>query len=141
MTRQEYYDLLVRSAGDGTFPSYNMEQGVCEYRSNDKLHACAIGVLIPAPKAKTIIGTLNSIALSAGTTNAKGLTMLDIIAPYCPEGMSIKDLRTVQQVHDEWAFDCDGDAAHWQGRFFIQALNNLDVFVNVRRFEPLETSV
>src|SRR3990167_5046998 len=47
LTVKEYYEHLVSSAIDGTFPSYNKK--VCMYHmlDGDKQKACAVGIAIP----------------------------------------------------------------------------------------------
>jgi len=108
MTRQEYYDLLVRSATDGTFPSANKD-GECLYRYEDDkgvVHRCAVGVVIP-----------DRINVS------KYESMLpQHITEHFPEGMSSVEMRCVQSIHDE----CAGDP--WEPKKFIKLLNLSYVF-------------
>lgn len=99
MTKREYYDLLLRSCDDGTFPSGDLDG--CYYRGVGNKR-CAVGVLIPDD-----VWASWTIA----STNLNGLTVFDLDARLkrynvsfdfnaVVEGLNINDLRDVQKAHD-----------------------------------------
>ncbi len=114
MTKQEYYDLLVQSATDGTFPS--IEENVCQYRTGS--HKCAVGLLIPEDKYY------------------KGLEGLDVYhasvsrVVEVPEGLTIKNLTIVQVCHDNLAFD-----QSWNAEEFLNDLNKLQFFQDIKQHD------
>ncbi len=113
MTKKEYYDLLVRSATDGTFPS--VKGNVCQYRKGS--HKCAVGLLIPDDKYH------------------KGLEGIDVYHDLVkevvevPEGLTIKNLTLVQVCHDNLAFDQE-----WNANDFIIKLNKLEFFQDIKQY-------
>lgn len=115
MTKREYYDLLVKSAHDGTFPSF--EWGKCLYRNADGSKRCAIGVLIPdeayRPEYESCAAAWNLERLLTG--------------PWCgymPEGLDCMDLTTIQGIHDHHAVN----GTRWKPEDFVRELNRLECF-------------
>ncbi len=114
MTKQDYYNLLVKSATDGTFPS--VEENVCQYRKGS--HKCAVGLLIPEDKYH------------------KGLEGIDVYneevssVVEVPEGLTIRNLTIVQVCHDKLAFD-----QIWNSEQFIDNLNKLEFFQDVKQHD------
>lgn len=115
MTKQEYYDLLVRSARDGTFPSYNGSS--CRYRLNQHASCkqrCAIGLLIDDENYdKTIEGL--------GIYNSE----IEKVVKY-PEGLIRSDLCDVQAIHDDLS-----KRELWSASVFVRELNTLSCFADV----------
>lgn len=109
MTKQEYYDLLVKSAQDGTFPS--VKEGKCYYRLGDR--KCAVGLLIPDHQYHE--------GLEFRSAKQLPLDSLQI-----PEGMSLVDLSEIQYIHDKISY-----YLYWDYQTFITELNNLPVFDDV----------
>lgn len=112
MTKKEYYDLLVRSASDGTFPAIN---GVtCMYRKNETANCpqrCAIGLLIPDEKYCPEIE-----GLQVDSIIEKGLVTI-------PDGITCEDLSIVQACHDKYA-----KRIIWPANEFIQEIDDLECF-------------
>ncbi len=110
MTKKEYYDLLVKSATDGTFPS--VKGNVCQYRKGS--HKCAVGLLIPKDKYH------------------KGLEGVDVFHDLVkavvevPEDLNINDLTRIQECHDSLAF-----YPNWNANEFIILLNKLPCFQDI----------
>lgn len=113
MTKQEYYDLLIESTTNGNFPCY--EENKCVYRSS-KGQRCAIGLLISDEKYHEKIETLN-------VNQEPVWTRVEF-----PDGLDRKDLYCIQRTHDVVA-DC------WDRTLFIQSLNKLDCFKNIKKVE------
>lgn len=119
MTKQEYYDLLVKSASDGTFPSYSSEERKCMYRKDGTANCkarCAVGLLIPDCRYK----------VRHEWTAIEDLK--DVIE--LPEDMTIADLYAVQNAHDRVS-----TATHVFAFCFVLRLNELDCFKQVRKQE------
>lgn len=119
MTKREYYDLLVKSASDGTFPSGAPMD--CRYRDDGTPGCpkrCAIGLLIPDEKYVEEMEGRNMLVLGHSYPNA--VTM--------PDGLTVEDLGSVQRLHD-FAFD-DGD---WLSDEFLAGLDKLPCFQDFAR--------
>ncbi len=113
MTKQEYYDLLMRSAGDGTFPSVDAE-GTCLYRGpNGK--KCAIGVLIPDEK------------YTPHLEGQRAVEVLHLCGTSAPAGIEWYDLCKIQRDHDGLARAC------WHADSFVASMNSLPCFADVAR--------
>jgi hypothetical protein len=121
-TKQEYYDLLVRSAYDGTFPSIGDDR-TCRYRedySPDCKKRCAVGLLI-------LDEDYSKITESAiGSWPWERLKIIHI-----PNGMTIAELSEVQKCHDYTRPYRDGFAPD-----FVEKLNKLECFEDVIKTEP-----
>ncbi len=115
MTKQEYYDLLVKSATDGTFPSIN-QNGCCVYRLGNK--KCAVGLLISDDKYNEVLMEGKDI------THQEVQEVVDL-----PEGLSFLDLKQIQDCHDDQAFN-----PKWNSGSFIIFLNKLDCFQDVKQY-------
>ena len=115
MTKQEYYDLLVKSANDGTFPCINPRHMTCTYRGPDN-KKCAVGILIS--------DELYNPDWDRGLMPVNELPD-DIITKIMPDGMNIIDLRNVQITHDKFL------NRNWSAVEFIERLNALNCFKDV----------
>lgn len=114
MTRQEYKELLIQCARDGTFPSYEESLGgkkICRYRGpgNKK---CAAGVLIPDDKYTS---EMEGRGIFASFVE-KSIQV--------PEGMLVEDLFYVQQIHDNLVHA-------WDPKVFIEEIEKLPFFKGV----------
>lgn len=117
MTKQEYYDLLIRSALNGTFPAG--DKSGCYYREGnrkDALRCCPIGLLIPD---------------EVYDSGMEGDSILDVVDFFgsvveIPKGLSLKKLQTIQDLHDNL---CIND--NWYSEKFIDRLNSLSCFADV----------
>lgn len=116
MTRQEYYDLLVKSAVEGTFPGWDGRH--CTYRTADGKHRCAIGILIP----DEMYDSRDEGASVNGLDN-------ELIEKILPEDMIVPELLLVQELHDEHAFQ-------WDTSKFIKDLNELRMFKSCKKVSP-----
>jgi len=120
MTKQEYKDLLIKSALDGTFPSVGTyiapngeEKKACMYRGPGG-KKCAAGLLIPDDKFEP---AWNNKKLWGGM-------IIDTIQ--MPEGMTSEDIIAVQQIHDDLAMSNDG--IEWTAEKFIELVNTSYIF-------------
>lgn len=120
MTKQEYYDLLVKSASDGTFPSYVGGDDGCLYRK-DQTPACkcrcAAGLLIPDEQYDP--------AMEGRFVSFKAVRSAISI----PDGMTFEDLCVVQRTHDRIA-------CGWDGTEFVETLDLIPCFADVTRAKP-----
>ncbi len=108
MTKREYYDLLVQSARDGTFPS--IRDGSCLYRGPGT-KKCAVGLLIP--------DELYDREMEHYLVTDFPDTLISRILP---EGLSLSDLSRIQALHDEFY------NSTWNARKFVENLNQLSCF-------------
>jgi hypothetical protein len=124
VTKQEYYDLLVASAYDGTFPSTaGSHINQCVYRGEGRKR-CAVGLLIPDDRYdKAYEGLLATTVFDGG------------LADLIPEGLSIEDLREVQKAHDATATNHLGGVKVWDAARFVRKLNTLPCFHGVVQAE------
>jgi len=116
MTKQEYYQLLVQSATNGTFPSLSAE-GRCAYRGAEG-RKCAVGLLISDEAYRE---SMESLACTAIYDN------FDL-----PKGLNLLDLRKIQMLHDLHA------GPFWSAQKFIKELNTLSFFSDVEKVNPDE---
>lgn len=121
MTKREYYDLLVKSAHDGTFPS--IENGTCCYRLDGGKKKCAVGLLLTDVEASIIS---NSAALLEVIRNHP-----DIDLTHRVEGVDILNLVSIQKVHDQSAHEESSPEAF--ATQFLERLNALPIF---KEFQP-----
>ena len=128
-TKQQYYDLLVKTSAEGGFPSLNTERDACRYRgTNGK--KCAVGLIMP--DEVYCLRMEGQLAMSACELAGN----LDWI----PEGMTPRDLVGIQRAHD-WECqnlifgDADGVVTPWSHARFVANLNNLSCFADVVRQE------
>lgn len=121
MTKQEYYDLLVKSATDGTFPS--MLGTKCRYRGPRPGSKCAVGLLIPDDKYKLSMegGSVRNEVVAANLT--------------IPDEMTIDDLGRCQDIHDIQAQDQTlyPQRFPWTPGRFIDTINTLSCFSDVKK--------
>lgn len=110
MTRQEYYKLLVNAATDGTMPSIAGDQ--CLYRGPEGKR-CVIGLLIPDEKYEEKFECNLVSGLPAS-----------LVAEICPEGMTVRELEMLQEIHDR-------EAWRWSTTDFLRRLNESCVFNGV----------
>lgn len=117
MNKWDYKALLEESAFNGVFPS--IDRDGCSYRKTFEANCisrCAIGLLIP--------DELYDVRMEFKNIN-------DLVEEY-PEleeyikvdGLSIKDLRDIQNTHDKF----DDFCKIWNPNEFIEDLNNLPCF-------------
>lgn len=107
MTKREYYDLLIQSATDGTFPSYNGD--MCVYRGPGKAK-CAVGLLIPDEKYSSY---LEGKPVYLDSIQSK----LEF-----PSNITISDLIDIQGAHDSLA------SKVWNSDLFINKIKSLACF-------------
>lgn len=126
LTKQEYYNLLVKSAYDGTFPSMDGEQ--CAYRLDHTDHCpqrCAVGLLIPDEWYDDL--------MEGNSVPDLDSDHFDLIR--VPEGLDKEDLWQIQRCHDDYAFAVYTQSQVWNGNAFVEKLNNLHCFSNVVKKE------
>lgn len=113
MNKQDYYDLLVVSAFDGTFPSID-ENGLCLYRGPNGTK-CGVGILIP-----------DDIYLP----NIEGEGVRFICEKYdiIPKNMTPMDIIIVQGYHDRTAKYAEFDFIQ---KFLSLINNDLRIFDDV----------
>ncbi len=119
MTKQEYYDLLISSAYDGTFPSVSRHSNStisCRYRGEKPGSKCAGGLLIPDEEY--------SIGFEG-----RSIEQVDVARVVkVPDGMTILDIRDCQKVHDVSTI-----STKWDPQSFISKINNLNCFSDVKK--------
>lgn len=124
MTRQEYYDLLVKSNYDGTFPSKAKDDSQCLYRLDGNPHCkqrCVVGLLIPDEKYTSDMG---GISFCYGRIEILKEFYSDFLAAIVlPEGMGWGDLAALQKIHDGLAW-----SRTWNVKDFVIAVNQLGCF-------------
>lgn len=124
LTKQEYYDLLVRSASDGTFPSLDGD-GSCLYRGPEGAR-CAVGLLIPDDRyTEELEGKVPG-------HNA----VYQALEGSVPAGLTERDLTAVQLCHDDVAagsFDANDRRLPWSADAFVASINALPCFADVAR--------
>lgn len=118
---QSYYNLLVVSALDGTFPGYDSKNDRCMYRVIEDgrcTHRCAVGVIIPDDRYKADL-------------ESKGVGSLPyaLLEDITPVGLCLADLSAIQKRHDSNS----GPDGYFEARTFIGAINLLPCFANVLR--------
>lgn len=128
MTIQEYHDLLVKSATDGTFPSYRVRSDGdidCLYRGEEG-RRCAVGVLIPDELYDP----------SYESTGAWSLPD-PLLETILPDGMTASDLELIQEAHDNcvswWNGFGKSVLQSWDPDDFIARIDELDCFKEVAR--------
>jgi hypothetical protein len=126
MTKQDYYNLLVQSACDGTFPSYDPVQRLCCYRGPGKKR-CAVGLLIPDDKYAVVRKT-EGCSIERLLKDC-GPQVLD-----WPDDMTEQDLNEVQNCHDTLASPFYRPLG-WDARSFVRRLNALECFQDVSQRE------
>lgn len=108
MTKREYYDLLIKSAFDGTFPSLDKD-GICLYRGPDN-KKCAVGLLIP------------DHCYNSCMEHKYARWVHDNFSfQFIPEGLTIENLCRIQSIHDNLAKD-------WDAGTFVSELNAMECF-------------
>jgi len=129
-TKKDYYDLLVRSALDGTMPSYDIERDKCFYRDG-KGHKCAIGVGIPDEEYRERMEAF-------GASN-----LFDEVYELFPKDIEECDFILIQEAHDESSRDALGAIVAGYDTYrlvfaetFVERLNELDYFRSVTQVDP-----
>lgn len=112
MTKQDFLDLLARTSRAGGFPSDN--SNTCLYRTDDG-RKCPVGLLIPDEKY-----CRDMEEKGADELFGRFPELLD----HLPDGMTVADLGTVQDIHDRRSTHRDG----WNHRAFVDSLLALDCF-------------
>jgi len=128
MTKQEYYDLLVQSAQDGTFPSIN-DKHECAYRVPGTKKRCAIGLLIPDNKYISAMENKNCLGgeVYAAFKPVEGLIKI--------QDYLNNDYLRIQRCHDQTACETKKEGF---AQIFIEKLNNLDCFRDVKKYEVVQ---
>lgn len=133
MPTQDYYDLLVKSAYDGTFPSIVREPTSgcqfagsdirCKYRVPGTSKKCAVGVLIPDEKYSSKFETkrCSDPMIIEAMTKVKGFN-----CSLYGTGLYSNDYLDVQIAHDTVACGCE-----WKPEWFIEKINTLKCFKDV----------
>lgn len=120
LTEQQYYDLLVESAQNGTFPSVNADRTFCMYRGEGG-SKCAVGIIIPD----------NEYTKSIEHGSIDALTRIHHLLPKWTLEIDAYNnccyIRTIQKVHDVNALSEEG----WDATEFIKNINNLKCFSGV----------
>ena len=132
MNRQEYYDLLVQKSQSGAFPSRN--ESSCLYLSPEGKQ-CAVGVLIP----KEEFHNFSIERLGQGIDDL--LVWKPELKQYLPTDMRTDELKSVQHIHDQTAWDSKSDGLLWNHQMFVQRLNKSMVFGYVDQVEVSESEV
>lgn len=115
MTRKEYFDLLVKSASDGTFPSVS-DTLSCMYRGNSNASCpqrCAIGVLIPDEKYHPNMERMKCSFL---------FERFPFMKTFMPDGLTLNDLKGIQSGHDRCAL------TGWSAEEFVKSIRRLSCF-------------
>ncbi len=117
LTKREYYDLLIQSAHDGTFPS--MINKSCAYRGQREGSKCAIGLLLTDEEARRIP---NTVGLSQIIREYPELDLEHRVS-----GLTKKDLIDIQEIHDYTAFSIHTTPSNFAEKF-VKRLNSLPCF-------------
>lgn len=119
LTKQEYYDLLVKSATDGTFPSYDPAEERCFYRGPNG-SKCAVGLLIPD---------------SDYDRGFEGLSVWSLRESFkrewLPQDMDLGDLQDVQDCHDR-----NARRRPWNAAQFVKDINATLCFAGCTHTDP-----
>lgn len=115
MTKQDYYDLLVEAADNGTFPS--MDGCTCFYRGPGG-SKCAVGILIPDKDYSSLLEYSTVRELPS-----------KLVQQILPEGMDISDLENIQKAHDAF------NRVAWEANAFLKEINKLECFRDVNKKE------
>jgi hypothetical protein len=119
MTKQEYFDLLVKTSKEGGFPA-NSIYGGCYYRSPEG-KKCTIGLLIPDP-------LYNSAMEFVDITK-----IIPYIVPV--DGFMIDDYCLVQSTHDGMVIKQQSvitGQSIWNHTEFVSNLLDLPCFQGVQ---------
>lgn len=122
MTKQEYYNLLVKTSAEGRFPATECwgerTEPTCCYRTKDG-RKCAAGLLIPDDEYSPNMENRNFMAI---------INDYPALLHCIPEGMTARNVRQIQyNIHDSVAL------YPWSHEFFVRRLNQLDCFHNVEK--------
>lgn len=113
ISKKEYLEMLFKAADDGTFPSYNRNQGTCEYRNLIGSHRCAVGILMSEEDFKNF--RFSNIGAAAELP-------YQLIEKILPKGLELEDLENVQETHDYYASRC------WNSDKFKKDILELECF-------------
>lgn len=118
MTKLEYKDLLIKTSSAGLFPCYTTNKNgsaSCLYKSSDNGRKCAVGLLIPDDRYRTLFEGANFTEVVD-----KG------IGDNMPEGVTIEDLQKIQRCHDFQACDIQkGRSTAWDHNLFVSAITTI----------------
>ncbi len=130
LSKQAYYDLLVTSAKDGTFPSN--KGGVCKYRRDDTADCkirCAAGILIKDEDYDCIFEGV-SVVGNHQHREVHREKLLEAIQPV--DGLNIGNISDVQKIHDGMT-----SPVAWNSNVFISKINALRCFSDVVKQESI----
>lgn len=113
MTKLEYKDLLIKTSSAGLFPCYTTNKNglaSCLYKSPDNGRKCAVGILIPDDRYRT---------------SFEGANFRDVVdkgvGDNMPEGLTIEQLRKIQNYHDDQALDLTA----WDHNLFVSNITKI----------------
>jgi hypothetical protein len=119
MTKQEYFDLLVKTSKEGGFPATS-SYGGCYYRSPEG-KKCTIGLLIPDE-------------LYNSTMEFEDITkIITYIVPV--DGFTVDDYCSVQSAHDDMAIKLQSiitGQSIWNHAEFVDKLLDVHCFQGVQ---------
>lgn len=104
--------MLVTAAKDGTFPS--KDGNTCAYRGENG-KKCAVGLLLTDEEVR-LVG--NNTAVNAIPHRFPSVNLNERV-----EGLDVRDLTSIQFVHDSLAWKPE-----WDADAFIERLKNLSCF-------------
>jgi len=130
MTKQEYYDLLVKTSLDGGFPAKDYWSDGCKYLAKDG-KKCAVGLLIPEDKYDKDLDWLGPIY----KVYERHKELIDSILP---ENITVNDLELIQGKHDSHLTFCgknltSGNWKEWDHKVFVDGLNSLNCFSDIQQ--------
>lgn len=129
LTKQEYYDALVRAAQDGTFPAvkYSGWGRECCYRLDGTpacLKRCAVGILIPDEDYRPEM------------EGSYWLWPSEVRDSIRPEGMEDVDIARVQYIHDHLSMSVVNGWEPYFAATLVRRINLLSCFADVQRMAP-----
>lgn len=134
LTKQEYFDLLVKTSREGGFPSVVPTSGEtqvgydCAYRTADG-RKCGIGLLIPDTKyVRPMEGARPTADFWAAYPDA-----IRPVEGFRHAGSlhATNDYIAVQMAHDALAVDYHGNLKAWDHAEFVRRLLELPCFAGV----------
>jgi hypothetical protein len=122
LTRQAYFDLLVKTSAEGGFPSWGLVDPDCGdgclYRGPDG-RQCAVGLLVPDELYADYMEDVRADQLFE-----ENPALRQVI----PEGLTAGDLSGIQNVHDALAGRVSHYGGIWPHEEFVAKLSGLDCF-------------
>ncbi len=129
MTKQEYYDLLVRSAHDGTFPSAEIAQ---EDNGRDFIKCLYRGDKTPRSQCRCAIGLLIRDENYGDWVENEPVSFL-VLDPV--DTISLDELLEIQGCHDDACTQKDSEVV-WERDNFLRDINALPCFADVVKVAP-----